>query len=97
MILNAEFQGRHWVFLTCKIKSLYDEHAKYLKTEGTVYIYSTPPPRARCDTRPIFKRSTTGLNSEFSFSETGCLIKVKEFSLPIAVGEELDSYPLQVY
>ena len=32
-------------------------------------IFTTPPPaRAGYDTRSIFKRSLTGLNSEFSFS-----------------------------
>ena len=38
--------------------------------------------RAECDTRSIFKRCLTGLNSEFSFSETGCLTKAEELSLP---------------
>ena len=33
------------------------------------------------DIRLIFKRSFTGLNSEFSFSKTGCKIKAKEISL----------------
>ena len=36
----------------------------------------------RCNTGSIFKWSLTGLNSEFSFSSTGCRTKVKEFSLP---------------
>ena len=27
---------------------------------------------------PVFKQSTAGLNSEFSFSKTGCLTKVRE-------------------
>ena len=30
----------------------------------------------------IFKQSTVGLNSKFSFSKTSCLTKTKEFSLP---------------
>ena len=34
------------------------------------------------DTRSIFKRSSTGLNSEFSFSLTACYTKAKEPSLP---------------
>ena len=29
-----------------------------------------------------FKQSLTGLNSEFSFSQTGCHSKIKELSLP---------------
>ena len=43
-------------------------------------IYLPLPARARYDT--IFKRSLTGLNSEFSFSGTGCHTKIKELSLP---------------
>ena len=35
-------------------------------------------PRAWCDIRSIFKRSTAGLISEFFFSKTGCLTKAKE-------------------
>ena len=36
---------------------------------------------AGCDTKSIFKRSKAGLNSEFSFSYTGCLTKTREPSL----------------
>ena len=41
-----------------------------LKTQekARVHIYQPPPARAGCDTRSIFKRGLTGLNSEFSFS-----------------------------
>ena len=41
-----------------------------------------PSARAGYDTRSIFKRSLTGLNSEFSFSYTSCLTKTEEPSLP---------------
>ena len=41
------------------------------------YIYTNPSARTGCGTRSIFKRSSTGLNSEFSFSQTGCLTKAK--------------------
>ena len=41
-----------------------------------------PSARAGYDTRSIFKRSLTGLNSEFSFSKISCLIKAKEPSMP---------------
>ena len=34
------------------------------------------------DTRSIFQRILTGLNSEFSFSYISCLIKAEAFSLP---------------
>ena len=50
-----------------------------------------PSARAGYDTRSIFKRSLTGLNSEFSFSQTSCLTKAEEpslsYYLPIAGGE----------
>ena len=46
-----------------------------------IYIYTNPSTRAGYDTRSIFKRSLTGLNSEFSFSETRCLTKAEEPSL----------------
>ena len=43
-----------------------------------------PNPSAQVgyDTRSIFKRSLTGLNSGFSFTYTSCLTKAKELSLP---------------
>ena len=56
------------------------------------YIYfPTLPLRTICNIRSTFKWSTAGLKLEFSFSETDCLIKAKELSLPsylpIAAGE----------
>ena len=48
-------------------------HLSYLPNTST---------RAGYDTRSIFKRSLTGLNSEFSFSYTSCLTKAEEPSLP---------------
>ena len=41
---------------------------KNKKTNEHVYIFTNPSARAGYDTRLIFKRSLTGLNSEFSFS-----------------------------
>ena len=38
-------------------------------------------PWVEYDTKSIFKRNTAGLNSEFSFSQTGWLTKAKEHSL----------------
>ena len=43
-------------------------------------IFTTPSARAGWDIMSIFKR---GLNSEFSFSQTSCLTKAEEISLPI--------------
>ena len=39
------------------------------------YIYPTRVPEAGCDTRSIFKRGKSGLNTEFSISWTVCLTK----------------------
>ena len=43
-------------------------------------IQSTPLPKTKFNTRSIFKWSILSLNSEFSFSETGCHTSVKELS-----------------
>ena len=48
----------------------------------SVSYLPTPSARTGYDTMSIFKRSLTGLNSEFSFSETSCLTKAEEPSLP---------------
>ena len=56
-----------------------------------------PSARAGYDTRSIFKRSLTGLNSEFSFSYTSCLTKAEEpslsYYLPIAGGRIIGFIP----
>ena len=46
-------------------------------------IFTNPSARTGNDTRSIFfKRSLTGLTSEFSFSKNSCLTKTEEPSLP---------------
>ena len=59
---------------------------KYLKIfwifKNIFIIFTNPSARAGYDTRSIFKRSFTGLSSEFSFFETSCLTKAEEPSLP---------------
>ena len=47
-----------------------------------ILTFTNPSARAGYDTRSIFKRSLTGLNSEFSFSSTSCLNRAEEPSLP---------------
>ena len=47
-----------------------------------VVLFTNPSALAGYDTRSIFKQSLTGLNSEFSFSQTSCLTKAEEPSLP---------------
>ena len=44
-------------------------------------LFTNPSAQAGYDTRSIFKRSLTGLNSEFSFFYTSCLTKAEEPSL----------------
>ena len=46
------------------------------------HIYPTPPLGQDMTQGQFFKRSLTGLNSEFSFSYTSCLTKAEEPSLP---------------
>ena len=54
------------------------------------HIYPTPPLEQDMTQGQFFKRSLTGLNSEFSFSKTSCLTKAEEpslsYYLPIAGG-----------
>ena len=60
-----------------------------------VSIHPTPLQRAWCNIKSIFKPSTAGLNSEFSFSLTGCQTKAKEPSLPYNItmaGERIDGF-----
>ena len=60
-----------------------------------IILFINPSTRVGYDTRSIFKRSLTGLNSEFSFSYTSCLTKAEEpslsYYLPIA-GERIIEY-----
>ena len=48
-------------------------------------LFTNPSTRAGYDTRSIFKRSLTGLNSELSFFQTSCLTKAEEPSLSPAI------------
>ena len=61
------------------------------------YIFTNPSAWAGYDTRSIFKRSLTGLNSEFSFSKTSCLTKAEEprppYYLPNAGGRIIGFIP----
>ena len=54
-------------------------------------IFTNPSARAGYDTRSIFKRSLTGLNSEYSFSKTEepCL----PYYLPTAGGRIIEPFP----
>ena len=63
-------------------------------------LFTNPSARAGYDTRTIFKRSLTGLNSEFSFSQTSCLTKAEEpslsYYLPIAGGRIIGFIPSKI-
>ena len=60
-------------------------------------LFTNPSTRAGYDTRSIFKRSFTGLNSEFSFSLTCCFTKAEEpslsYYLPITGGRIIGFIP----
>ena len=55
--------------------------AAYLNLSIYPYL-PNPSARAGYDTSSNFKRSLSGLNSEFSFSQTSCLTKAEKPSLP---------------
>ena len=63
----------------CYLKNQF-KNKRYNNTP--VYIFTNPSARAGYDSRSIFKRSLTSLNSEFSFSSTSFLTKAEEPSLP---------------
>ena len=65
------------MFLYISIVFLY-----YTTVVSCNIIFTNPSAQVGYDTRSIFKRSLTGLNSEFSFSSTSCLTKAEEPSLP---------------
>ena len=70
----------------------------FTKGSAQVFIiFTNPSARAGYDTRSVFKRSLTGLNSEFSFSQTSCLTKAEEpclpYYLPIAGGRIIGFIP----
>ena len=67
----------------CLLRNLGNQRHVSSRTHSiTVIIFTNPSARTGYDTRSIFKRSLTGLNSEFFFSKTSCLTKAEEPSLP---------------
>ena len=63
-------------------KFLHSPRSPFLDNAQNITIFTNPSTRAGYDIRSIFKRSLTGLNSEFSFSQINCLTKAEEPSLP---------------
>ena len=72
-------------------------HNVVKKIKINIVLFTNPSARAGYDTRSIFKRSLTGLNSEFSFSDKSCLTKAEEpslsYYLPIAGGRIIGFIP----
>ena len=70
-----------------------------IEAQSNIYLsYLPTPPFGQDMTRcQFFKRSLTGLNSEFPFSETSCLTKAEEpslsYHLPIARGRIIGVIP----
>ena len=85
----------------CLLLDLDKQQRKRIYKYIILYFYSSylpnPSARAGYDTRSIFKRSLTCLNSEFSFSLTSCLTKAEEpclsYYLPIAGGRIIGFIP----
>ena len=74
--LSAEFR------LYCLYPLLRSKTSPPKMEASMVSIFINPSTQAGYNTRSIFKRSLTGLNSEFCFSKTSCLTKAEELSLP---------------
>ena len=76
--------------------SLWIDLKRIIQVEFSI-LFTNPSARVGYDTRSIFKRSLTGLNSEFSLSYTSCLTKAEELSLsyylPIAGGRIIGFIP----
>ena len=76
---NLFIYGYTWIYIHIRVLS-----------GMFIYIYPTPPFGLDMTQGQFFKRSLTGFNSEFSFSETSCLTKAEglilSYYLPIAGG-----------
>ena len=77
--------------------SSHSSHNLHLLFCCALILFTNPSTRTGYDTRSIFKRSLTGLNSKFSFSKTSCLTKTEEHSLsyclPITGGRIIGFIP----
>ena len=72
---------QEWVIRSSCLLSLFQERLSCRTLISLSYL-ANPSDRVGYDTRSIFMRGLTGLNSEFSFSSTSCLTKAEEPSLP---------------
>ena len=74
LIVSPVFTRSLYLIFCCVLSSFW--------YDSFLYLFTNPSARAGYDTRSIFKWSLTGLNTEFSFSQTSCLTKAEEPSLP---------------
>ena len=76
---------------------VFEESKIFQNVTVSLILFTNPSAWAGYYTRSIFKRSLTGLNSEFSFSYTSCLTKAEEpslsYYLPIAGGRKIGFIP----
>ena len=94
-------EGFLWITLSFSIfllpiisQGLFDRRLVSIHGSWHIYVFTNSPARVGCDTRSVFKRSSTTLNSEFSFSKTGCYGKVKEpFYLSVPEGRIIGFVP----
>ena len=63
------------VILKCHEMVYFDEISSNWIVLAQAYIYPIFPPQAGCESMSISKRSIADLNSDFSFSSTGCPTK----------------------
>ena len=90
LIISCVLLGNNYAIIWSSLFKLYltnpecssiKENMFWLILDRLSYLRN-PSARAGYDTRLIFKRSLTGLNSEFSFSKTSSLTKAAEPSMP---------------
>ena len=97
--LKNSWTSLYILVATCLLKVLttYAKKRRWMLLIGDQSYLPNPSARAAYDTRSIFKRSLTGLNSEFSFFLTSCLTKAEKSSLsyywPIAGGRTIGFIP----
>ena len=80
---NKKNRVKRWTLNPCLLLYIYIYIYIYMCVCVCVCVYLlTSQDEQDVKKRSIFKRNLTGFNSEFSFTLTGCLNKVKEPSLP---------------
>ena len=65
---NSQRNTHESLFSLLSVGKIVEKFGYLALVQQPIYIFTDPSARAGYDTRSIFKRSLTGLNSEFSFS-----------------------------